>query len=94
MSSSGRYGALAVSSVCERALRHSGSGAPPGDILRPLEPGDATPLLSRYVSPRPRSSFVCMGTPALGIQSGLLFEAWSPALDPERQSALGEGRIG
>ena len=27
------------------------------------------------------------GTPALGIQSGLLFEAWSPTLDPERQSA-------
>ena len=28
------------------------------------------------------------GAPALGIQSGLLFEAWSPTLDPERQSAL------
>ena len=40
------------------------------------------------------------GTPALGIQSGLLFEAWSPSSDPERQSALGgaaldsEGRYG
>ena len=27
------------------------------------------------------------GTPALGIQSGLLFEAWSPTLDPERRNA-------
>ena len=33
------------------------------------------------------------GTPALGIQSGLLFEAWSPTLDPEHQSAPG-GRTG
>jgi len=26
-------------------------------------------------------------TPALGIQSRLLFEAWSPTLNPERRSA-------
>ncbi len=32
------------------------------------------------------------GTPALGIQNGLLLEAWSPTLDPERQSALAERR--